>query len=186
MAAFRHAVVAVLLAVAASDSSRAHAADGPLAASTTRAEIAAEVAAARARADAKDFPGLRAHASRIWRLAARLRAAKAPYGRLFVLSRALAQLADGRDADGARAAIESLDKEARSPSAPDAPDDKPKHGGRFLMAPDTSHHVEGTLPDATTFRLWLYDEFSVPLAAEGMAATVTVLATAREGARPTP
>jgi hypothetical protein len=41
-------------------------------------------------------------------------------------------------------------------------DHQPKHGGVFFMAPDGRHHLEGTLPNAREFRLYLYDEFTEP------------------------
>jgi hypothetical protein len=41
-------------------------------------------------------------------------------------------------------------------------DHQPKHGGFFFMAPDGKHHLEGTLPEAHQFRLYLYDQFTDP------------------------
>ena len=43
-------------------------------------------------------------------------------------------------------------------------DHNSKHGGQFFMAPDNRHHLEGALPRAGRFRLYLYDEFTKPLA----------------------
>jgi hypothetical protein len=40
----------------------------------------------------------------------------------------------------------------------------PKYGGQFFMAPDSWHHVEGTLPGARTFRLHIYDDYARALA----------------------
>lgn len=46
---------------------------------------------------------------------------------------------------------------------------KPQHGGVFFMAEDNIHHLEGVMVQPNTFRLYLYDAYTVPLYPENVA-----------------
>jgi hypothetical protein len=46
---------------------------------------------------------------------------------------------------------------------------KPQHGGVFFMAEDNIHHLEGVMVPPNTFRLYLYDAYTVPLEPESVA-----------------
>ena len=46
----------------------------------------------------------------------------------------------------------------------------PQHGGQFFMAPDTWHHLEGTLPRDRLFRLHVYDDYARSLPPAALAA----------------
>jgi hypothetical protein len=51
-------------------------------------------------------------------------------------------------------------------------DHEPKHGGVFFMAPDRTHHLEGVLLPAGTFKVYLYDDYTRPIPATGFAAVM--------------
>lgn len=56
----------------------------------------------------------------------------------------------------------------------------PQHGGQFFMAQDYWHHVEGVYPSPGVFRLYLYDDYTKPLAADKVKAIKARLVTKEE------
>jgi len=48
---------------------------------------------------------------------------------------------------------------------------RPQHGGAFFMAEDNIHHLEGVLISPGTFRVYLYDAYTVPLTPDGVKET---------------
>jgi hypothetical protein len=57
----------------------------------------------------------------------------------------------------------------------------PQHGGAFFMAPDNWHHLEGSYFAPGTFRLYLYDDFTRPLAPAQVRATQARVILTKEG-----
>ncbi len=53
----------------------------------------------------------------------------------------------------------------------------PQHGGQFFMAQDYWHHVEGAYPSPGVFRLYLYDDYTKPLATPRVRAVTARLVT---------
>jgi hypothetical protein len=51
-------------------------------------------------------------------------------------------------------------------------DHNPRHGGLLFMAENKWHHVEGTFPREGLFRLHVYDNFTQPMATDGMTGRV--------------
>lgn len=49
-------------------------------------------------------------------------------------------------------------------------DHKPKHGGVFFMAPDQTHHLEGTISEKGEFRIYFYNEYTKPIKADKFSA----------------
>lgn len=45
-------------------------------------------------------------------------------------------------------------------------DHSPKHGGVFFMAPDQTHHLEGTISETYELRIYFYDEYTKPIQAD--------------------
>jgi Heavy metal binding domain len=58
-------------------------------------------------------------------------------------------------------------------------DHNPRHGGILFMAPNGYHHLEGTLSEDGTFRLYLYDDFTRPIGVDGFEARVGEVALER-------
>lgn len=56
----------------------------------------------------------------------------------------------------------------------------PQHGGQFFMAQDYWHHVEGVYPSPGVFRLYLYDDYTKPLAADRVKAMAARIVTKEE------
>ena len=59
-------------------------------------------------------------------------------------------------------------------------DHNPQHGGQFFMAADSWHHIEGAYPSPGVFRLYLFDDYTKPLAADRIAAVKARVVTKEE------
>ena len=54
-------------------------------------------------------------------------------------------------------------------------DHTPVHGGwQFFMADNLYHHIEGTMPEKGTFRMYFYDDWKTPLDPRNFAGTVII------------
>src|SRR5688500_5120564 len=84
----------------------------------------------------------------------------------------------GDDAPTGTPATDPSDVRRGAPHA----DHAAKHGGQLVMA--ERYHVEGTLPDARLFRLWIYDASTRPLTASGTTAVARVTVKPRPGSTP--
>ena len=56
----------------------------------------------------------------------------------------------------------------------------PQHGGQFFMAQDYWHHVEGAYPSPGVFRVYVYDDYTKPLAMEKIKAITARVVTKEE------
>ncbi len=56
----------------------------------------------------------------------------------------------------------------------------PQHGGQFFMGSDYWHHVEGVYPSPGVFRLYLFDDYTKPLAADKIKDVVARVVTKEE------
>ena len=108
-----------------SSSSSSGTAAGAADVKSLRADLMAELSEAKDHVAAKHLDKLHEPAAHIWGLAKKLRAAKAPYGRLFKLARDLDAQGDAGNAGGVAEVMAALEKEVVSPSSPDVPDDGP-------------------------------------------------------------
>lgn len=64
---------------------------------------------------------------------------------------------------GEGGATAGLAPDPADPNAAAHMDHNPLHGGQFFMAANNYHHLEGALPRAGEFRLYVYDDFKQPV-----------------------
>jgi len=91
------------------------------------------------------------------------------YKRLFIVTLSAVFLGGcAQDSSGTADMDHSHETAAIDPDAEGHQDHNPRHGGQFSMALDYFHHLEITLNDPNTVRIYLYNQYTEPLPRERM------------------